>query len=65
MTQVSGNVYLITVIDTTSFSIDTDTSNFDSFIALTDPQAPQAIPIGEIALTLVNREKNTLTPYGG
>lgn len=65
MTQVSNQVYLITVVDSTSFSLNSDTSNFDSFIALTDPQAPQAIPVGEVATTLVNAEKNTLIPTEG
>ena len=65
MTQVNNQAYLITVIDSTSFSIDVDTRNFDTFIAETDPQSPQAIPVGEVALTLNNLERNTLTPIGG
>lgn len=65
MTQVSNQVYLITVIDSTSFSIDVDTRFFDTFIPGTDPQSPQAIPVGEVATTLNNLERNTLTPYGG
>lgn len=65
MTQVSGKVYLITVLSDSTFSIDTDTTNYDAFVALTDPQAPQAIPVAEVASTLRNSQKNTLTPYGG
>lgn len=65
MTQVSDQVYLISVVDSTSFSLNSDTSNFDSFTAITDPQAPQAIPVGEVATTLANIERNTLTPVGG
>lgn len=65
MTQVNGQVYLITVLSDTTFSLNSDTSNFDSFIAITDPQSPQAIPVGEVATTLANREKNTLTPFAG
>lgn len=65
MTQVSGQVYLITVLSNTTFSLNSDTSNFDSFIAITDPQAPQVIPVGEISSTLANAERNTLTPIGG
>ncbi len=65
MTQVSGKIYLITVLSATTFSINENTSNFDTFIAITDPQAPQAIPVGEVATTLQNLERNTLTPYGG
>lgn len=65
MTQVSGNVYLITRIDDTSFYLNENTSNFDTFTATTNPQTPQAIPVGEVATTLANREYNTLTPVGG
>lgn len=65
MVQVSGNVYLITVLSPTTFSINVDTSNFDPFIAITTPQAPQVIPVGEVANTLRNAEMNTLTPIGG
>lgn len=65
MTQVSGNVYLISVLSDTTFSLNSDTSSFDSFIPVTDPQSPQAIPVGEVSSTLRNAEQNTLTPYGG
>lgn len=65
MTQVAGNVYLITIIDTTSFSIGVDTSSFDAFTYFTHPQACQCIPVGEVALSLLSAEKNTLTPFGG
>ena len=65
MTQVNNQIYLITVIDTTNFSIDVNTTGFDTFIAGTNPQSPQVIPVGEVATTLQNLERNTLTPYGG
>lgn len=65
MTQVNGNIYLISILSDTTFSLNADTSNFDSFTPTTDPQAPQAIPIGEISSTLQNAEQNTLIPYGG
>ena len=65
MTQVNNQIYLITPLASNTFSIDADTTNFDTFIAVTNPQSPQAIPVGETALTLENLEHNTLTPYGG
>ena len=65
MTQVSGQVYLITILTSDTFSLNTDTSNFDSFTATTNPQSPQAIPVGEVSSTLSMAEQNTLTPYGG
>lgn len=65
MTQVNGQIYLISVLSPITFSLNSDTSNFDSFIALTHPQSPQAIPVGEVAFTLTSAEKNTLTPFGG
>jgi hypothetical protein len=65
MTQVNNNVYLITILSPTTFSLNADTSNFDAFTYTTIPQAAQVIPVGEVALSLLNAEKNTLTPYGG
>ena len=65
MTQVSGQVYLITVLTADTFSLNANTSSFDAFIAITNPQSPQVVPVGEIASTLANAEQNTLTPYGG
>jgi hypothetical protein len=65
MTQVNNQIYLINVLSPNTFSLNSDTSNFDSFIALTVPQAPQVIPVAEVATTLLAAEKNTLTPYGG
>lgn len=65
MTQVNNQVYLITVLSPTTFSLNADTSNFDSFTASTSLQSPQAIPVGEVSSTLANAEKNTLIPYGG
>ena len=65
MIQVSNQVYLITVLSPTTFSLNADTSNFDVFVARTVPQAPQVIPVGEVAQTLANREINTLAPVGG
>jgi hypothetical protein len=65
MMQLNGNVYLITVLSPTTFSIDTDTTNFDAFTTAVTTQSPQVIPVGEVALTLANAEENTLTPVGG
>lgn len=65
MTQVNNNIYLITIVDSTNFSLNSDTSNFDAFIAITTPQAPQVIPVAEVATTLAAAEKNTLIPFGG
>jgi hypothetical protein len=65
MTQVNGNVYLISVLSNTTFSLNADTSKYDSFIAKTVPQAPQVVPVGEVAFTLSSAERNTLIPYGG
>lgn len=65
MFQVANQVYLITVLSDSTFSINADTSNFDSFVAITNPQAPQVIPVAEVSSTLLMAEKNTLTPVGG
>ena len=66
MQQVANQVYLITKIDNTSFSINQDTTNFEVFsIPLGSTQSPQSIPVGEVATTLINLVKNNLTPIGG
>jgi hypothetical protein len=65
MYQVANQVYSITVLSDTTFSINTDTSAYDTFVYSTNPQSPQCIPGGEEASTLKNSERNTLTPIGG
>jgi hypothetical protein len=59
MIQVNNQMYLITIIDATTFSIDANTTNFDPFIdVMNRVQNPQVIPTGEIALTLINAVVN-------
>lgn len=66
MYQVNGQVYQITVLSTTQFSLNANTTLFDTFDAsLSSTQTPQVIPIAEISSTLANAEKNNLTPIGG
>lgn len=65
MQQVNSNIYLITVLSPTTFSIDVDTTTYDAFTLGSSNQVPQVIPVGEVALTLANVERNTLTPVGG
>lgn len=59
----NNTVFLITVLSPTTFSLNADTTNYDNVMA--SPQVPQVIPIGEIGQTLLNLERNTLTPIGG
>ena len=49
--QLEANIYLITVIDSSSFSIVANTASFPSFTALTN-QIPQVKNVGELATTL-------------
>ena len=65
MIQIANQLFPITVLSPTTFSINADTSNYDTFSFTTNPQSPQAIPTGEQAFTLQNAERNTLTPIGG
>lgn len=58
MQQVNGNVYLITILTPTTFSIGVDTSKFDVFSLSSAVQSAQVIPVGEVATTLKNLEKN-------
>jgi hypothetical protein len=52
MTQVNGKIYEITVLSPTTFEIDVDTTNFDTFAILSPAQTPQVIPVGEVSSTL-------------
>lgn len=58
MQQANGNIYLITIIDSISFSLNADTSNFDSFSPISTSQVAQVIPVGEISATLKNAVEN-------
>lgn len=58
MQQVNGNVYLITVLSSNTFSINENTSNFDSFALNSATQPSEIIPVGEVAETLINAVKN-------
>lgn len=54
----------ITVVDTTSFTIDLDTTWFQPFVTPDEQtQYAQAVPIGEINSTVYLATKNVL-PYG-
>ncbi len=58
MMQVNGNIYEITVLSPTTFSIPTDSTNFDVFGGSTASQVPEVIPVGEDALMLTMAVKN-------
>lgn len=60
MSQVNNVVFLITVLSPTTFSINTDTTNYDVFAIGSNKQVPQVIPVAEVALTLTGVEKNNL-----
>lgn len=54
MQQVNGGVYQVTILSPTTFSINVNTTNFDSFTSGSARQVPQVIPVGEVSSTLVN-----------
>ena len=58
MMQVNGNIYEITVLSPTTFSIPVDSTNFDSFGGSTASQVPEVIPVGEDAFILTESVKN-------
>lgn len=60
MPELNEQVYLLTPIDETTFSIDVDTSNMGAFSVGSSDQDPQVIPVGEVASTLQNATRNTL-----
>ena len=65
MQQLIGNTYIIVVLSPTAFSINQNTISFDPFIMGTTLQVPQVVPVGEVASTLKNVERNLLIPIGG
>lgn len=65
MPELIGNTYSIIVLSPTTFSINQNTIPFDPFVIGTPLQVPQVVPVGEIATTLKNVERNLLIPIGG
>ncbi len=70
MNQVSNKIFPIKVIDSTSFSIGIDTTNFDAFVNPTNllgqvTQDAISVPVSEIASSLASSVKNALTPISG
>ena len=65
MVELVGNNYIITVLSPTTFSINQDTTFFTPFDSSNTTQSPQVSPVGEVASTLRNVEKNLLIPIGG
>ncbi len=58
MNQLSDVEVRITLIDTTSFSIGLDTTNFDAFSPVGTVQTPQIIPVAERGDSLSQSVKN-------
>lgn len=58
MNQLNGQPALIAVLSPTTFSIDIDTSAFDTFNSAGVVNPPQVIPFGEVASTLINAVDN-------
>jgi hypothetical protein len=64
MMQVNGNVYQITVLSPTTFAIDADTTNFDTFAITSTVQVPEVIPVGEVSniLSMAVDNNNNIIP---
>lgn len=60
MTQINQQYGSISILSSTSFSIDIDSTFYWPWVVPTSPkQAPQTMPIGEIAETLASSNFNT------
>ena len=65
MYQLNNNVFTISVTGLTTFSLNTDTSGYDSFALGSNLQVPQCQYVGGPALSLSGAFENSLTPIGG
>lgn len=54
----NNQVFTITVLSPTSFSLNADTSNWPVADFFSSNQTPQVIPVAEVAETLLMAEKN-------
>jgi len=65
MPALNSQVYQITVLSPTTFSVPVDTSFMDSFTTVGTEQVPQVTPTAENAFILYQAERNALPPIGG
>lgn len=65
MPRLNGQVYEITVLSPTTFSVPVNTINFDPFTLLNSQQVPQVTPTAEDASILYQAERNALPPISG
>lgn len=65
MQALNGQVFEITVLTPTTFSILYNTSNLGPFTTAGTFQVPQCISMAENARTLSQAERNALPPIGG
>lgn len=63
MSQIHNKVSRIMVTSDTEFTIDIDTSGFDTFVDPANGQYAQVLPIGEENSTVRGATKNTLPTY--
>lgn len=65
MQQLNGQFAQITVLSPTTFSVPIDTRQMNAFTSAGTHQVPQVIAMAENASTLLQAERNALTPIGG
>jgi len=65
MQALNSQVYQITVLSPTTFSVPVDTSMMDAFTTIGTDQVPQVTPTAENAFILYQAERNALPPLGG
>jgi hypothetical protein len=65
MQSLNSQVYQITVLSPTTFSVPVDTSTLDAFTTVGSLQVPQVTPTAENAFILYQAERNALPPIGG
>jgi hypothetical protein len=65
MPSLNSQVFQITVLSPTTFSVPVDTTNLDPFSEANTEQVPQVTPTAENAFILYQAERNALPPISG
>jgi hypothetical protein len=58
MQQLANHLFNITILSSTTFSLNVDTTAYQAFVAADEIQLPQVLPVGEFATTVSSAMQN-------